>query len=34
MRTPPPKKRTFNGDPSYSDVSIPPALPNRNKNSG
>jgi endonuclease YncB( thermonuclease family) len=28
MRTPPPKKRTSNGDPSYSDVSIPPTRPN------
>ena len=28
MRTPPPKKRTSNGDPIYSDLSIPPARPN------
>jgi endonuclease YncB( thermonuclease family) len=33
-RTPSPKKLRSNGDPSYSDVSIPPARPNRNKNSG
>jgi len=34
MRTPSPKKLRSNGDPSYSDVSIPPAQPNRDKNSG
>jgi len=28
MRTPSPKKRTSNGDPIYSDLSIPPARPN------
>jgi micrococcal nuclease len=33
-RTPSPKKLRSNGDPSYSDVSIPPARPNRDKNSG
>jgi endonuclease YncB( thermonuclease family) len=33
-RTPSPKKLRSNGDPSYSDVSIPPARANRDKNSG